>query len=148
MRLSQSSKLTLILCIALGLILTGCNDDNTKPNIPTNSVDPLLGIWKAPAYGQVLDMQADTHQLYQVSSVSCQRIEFDIEHDKLKSSMQLNDNNSIVNTFTGVKAPSIVMNIDNRLPYLCVNDLRANKGEANYQFDAQRDVEIFWQTLS
>jgi carboxyl-terminal processing protease len=146
---SQFSKLTLFSCITLSLCLSACHDDNDLADIPTNSAEPLIGIWQAPAYGYVLDMQADTHQLYQFTSESCQKIEFDLEHDKLKSSMQLSDGNvSIVNTFTGVKDPGIVMNKESSLPDLCVNDLVANKGEANYQFDAQRDFEIFWQTFS
>ena len=149
MRHLKFSKVIFLSCITLSLILSGCKDDNNTPDIPATSADPLVGIWQAPAYGQVLDMQADSHQLYQLTSVSCQRIEFDMAHDKLKSSMQLSvDNNSIVNTFTGVKNPGIVMNKQNSLPDLCVNDLIANKGEANYQFDAQQDFEIFWQTFS
>ena len=146
---SQLSILTLITCVTLSLCLSACNNDNDLADIPTNNIEPLVGIWQAPAYGYVLDMLADTHQLYQFTSESCQRIEFDLDHDELKSSMQLNnDTNSIVNTFTGAKDPGIVMNKENSLPDLCVNDLTANKGEANYQFDAQQDFEIFWQTFS
>ena len=142
-------KLPLICCITLGVCLSACHDDNEQADIQINSIDPLVGIWQAPAYGYVLDMQADTHQIYQFTSETCQRIEFDLEHDNLKSSMQLSDDtNSIVNTFTGIKNPGIAMDKENSLPDICINDLTANKGEANYQFDAQQDFEIFWQTFS
>jgi carboxyl-terminal processing protease len=149
MKLSPFSKLPFICCITMSVCLSACNNDKEQADIPINNIEPLVGIWQAPAYGYALDMQADTHQLYQFTSESCQKIEFDFDHDELKSSMQLSDdNNSIVNTFTGAKNPGIVMNNENSLPDLCVNDLTANKGDANYQFDAQRDFEIFWQTFS
>ena len=149
MKPSQFLKLPFICCITMSVCLSACNNDKEQADIPINNIEPLVGIWQAPAYGYALDMQADTHQLYQFTSESCQKIEFDFDHDELKSSMQLSDdNNSIVNTFTGAKNPGIVMNKENSLPDLCVNDLTANKGDANYQFDAQRDFEIFWQTFS
>ena len=149
MKPSPFSKLPFICCITMSVCLSACHNDNKQAYIPMNTAEPLVGIWQAPAYGYVLDMLADTHQLYQFTSESCQRIEFDLDHDELKSSMQLsNDTNSVVNTFTGAKNPGIVMDKENSLPDLCVNDLTANKGEADYQFDAQQDFEIFWQTFS
>lgn len=142
-------KSPLICCITLSVCLSACHDDNEQADIPINNIEPLVSIWQAPAYGYVLDMQADSHQLYQFTSETCQRIEFDFDHDELKSSMQLsNDTDSIINTFTGAKDPGIVMNKENSLPDLCVNDLTANKGEADYQFDAQQNFEIFWQNFS
>ena len=133
----------------MSVCLSACHNDTKQAYIPMNTAEPLVGIWQAPAYGYVLDMLADSHQLYQFTSQTCQRIEFDLDHDELKSSMQLsNDTDSIINTFTGAKDPGIVMNKENSLPDLCVNDLTANKGEADYQFDAQQDFEIFWQTFS
>jgi hypothetical protein len=163
---SQFSKLTLIASIALSLSLSACGGsksvetdtpppiNNTAPPVndtspPVNTTEPLAGVWKAPAYGLVLDIQADTHQFYQITSEFCQRFELDLEHSELISNTQLSDDtNSIVTSLTGLKVPGMTMNKENSLPDICLNDLIANRGESNYQFDAQRDFEIFWQTFN
>jgi C-terminal processing protease CtpA/Prc len=142
------SKLTLISSIILSLSLSGCqNETDTHP--PIKAVSPLVGVWQAPAYGLVLDMQEDSHQFYQVTSESCQKFELDLVHDELRSSTVLSDDfSAIVTTFSGLKDPGMELGKENSLPDLCMNDLIANIGESNYGFDAQKDFEIFWHTFS
>lgn len=141
-------KLRLISCITLGLSLAACgNDSNKELSIPID--EPLAGVWQAPAYGLVLDIQADTHQFYQVTSDFCQRFELGLDHEELISNTQLSaDSGSIITMLSGTKDPGMVMEKEISLPAVCMNGLTANNGESNYQFDAQRDFEIFWQTFS
>jgi hypothetical protein len=149
---SKFSKLTFISSIALGLSLSACNDSKsvgTDATPPVNNTEPLAGIWQAPAYGLLLDIQADTHQFYQITSEFCQRFELDLQQGELISNTQLSDDSSsIVTSLNGLKVPGMTMSKVSNFPDICVNDLIANRGESNYQFDAQQDFEIFWQTFS
>lgn len=148
---TQFSKLTLITCLTLGLNLSACHHEKDKETNtpPVDVISPLVGVWQAPAYGLVLDLQNNSHQFYQVTSESCQRFELDLDHDEFVSSIVLSDDvSSMVTTLSGLKDPGIKLDKENSLPDFCMNNLTANKGEANYQFDAQRDFEIFWQTFS
>lgn len=52
---SQFSKLTFIICISLSLCLSACNNDNDLADIPTNNIEPLVGIWQAPGESTFVD---------------------------------------------------------------------------------------------
>ena len=52
---SQLSILTLITCVTLSLCLSACNNDNDLADIPTNNIEPLVGIWQAPGKSTFVD---------------------------------------------------------------------------------------------
>jgi hypothetical protein len=139
--------LGLLLAVA---VFSACNNSNQPPSI--NS--PNEQIWYAPAYGLILELNlgiySQSHQWYQLNSEYCQHLDLGLEHSALMQSMQIEEDGlSMITTVAELKVPGLVMSRIHYLPDVCTsNHIIANKGQQAYQFDAQRDFEIFWLTFA
>lgn len=135
------------------LALSACNhvaSDKAKVNKSerVNTLD-YVGLWYAPAYGIMLDVDARSHQWYQLTSEYCQKFSLEITHERVINSINVaSDQLSIHTTIGDLKVPGIVMRHIGQLPDSCTtNQIVTSKFEPNYRFDAQIDFEIFWQTF-
>jgi carboxyl-terminal processing protease len=134
------------------ILISACNDsDNQSKNPPIPDVKKTeIGIWNAPAYGWVFDIQESGYSLYQTTSQYCSKFELDkwVSYDALINSINLSDDkDSFMTTLGGIKAPGIKVTREASLPHNCVDNLVKQQGDADYVFNPEQDFEIFWQNF-
>jgi hypothetical protein len=154
-KLSSSAVLSII-GVLICTTLVACKSGDSK--LPPQAVERpvaqgLQGVWNAPAYGMVLSVTDTEHVFYQTTSDYCQIFDFDMvldmDFDEVLASMQLSsDQSSILMSFAGAKSPGMVMNRQTELPGNCVTNLLKQSTDVGYEFDAERDFNIFWQTFN
>ncbi len=135
----------------LGIV--GCGSDN-KPELETEpepQVKVTTGIWSAPAYGVAANITDTNFSFYQFTSVYCQKWPIDqfidIDFDSFIQSIEVSeDGMSMETTIAQRKTPGMVMQKQDVLPQQCIDNLVAGTGDASYEFNPERDFEIFWQT--
>lgn len=153
-KLSQFKKKGLILVItSLCVIsLTACNSSSDpKDPDPEPEIKETTGIWSAPAYGLAIDITDNDYSMYQFTSDTCQILRlsdfFEINYSSLTSSMEVSsDQNSMTTSLAGLKNPGIVMHKQSTLPDTCTTELISQLGDNDYVFDAEAELNIFWQT--
>lgn len=153
--LSARFKKKGLTCIAASLVLlsfSGCHSDNddAEPEVEVEA-KATTGIWSAPAYGYVADITDTDFSFYQFTSEYCQKWPIgqliDIDFDSFVESIEVSEDGlSMETSVAGRKTPGMVMTKQDSLPQQCVDNLVAAAGEVDYQFDPERDFEIFWQT--
>lgn len=148
-------KKNIFTAILLTTALVACGSSSSKKKEPIKETvieEPTIlvttGIWHAPAYGLVFDVSSDDFEIYQTTTNFCQRFELEIDHaDLLESMIVSEEQTTALTTIAGLKVPGITIIKQESLPDICINDLLVEKGEVNYQFNAQQEFEIFWQTF-
>ena len=148
----QSSVLASI--VALASTACGSDSDRDRKTIVINN-EPLAtsAIWEAPAYGWIFDVKDKEHTMYQVTDNSCQTFylsdNYDYSHQELLDSMEVSvDKTRMTTTIIGLKVPGVEMTKISTLPDICVSGIEKTHRDSDYQFDAQRDLDIFWQTFN
>lgn len=146
MAIRASFRLNIANILFLVATLVACDNESIKSKDVTLHHNQ---IWQAAAYGLVLQINSGTHQWYQLTSEHCQYFELGVDHSALIDSVVMaNDGQSMTTTVADLKVPGFAMSKLNALPDVCSTaNIIANKGEAGYEFNAQRDFEIFWQTF-
>jgi len=132
-------------------LMSACNDSdskNKKPLIP-DIEKTEIGIWSAPAYGWMFDIQNSGYKIYQTSSQYCQEFKLDeltMSYDSLINSIELSDDKeSLISTIGGIKIPGVEMTRELSLPNNCIDNLLKQQGEDGYVYNPEQDFEIFWQ---
>ncbi|CAA0107248.1 Uncharacterised protein [BD1-7 clade bacterium] len=149
-------NLSRMLSFLLIFLLAGCDSDNSQSSGgagANTNVNAQAGIWVAPAYGIAVDIRANDFTFYQFTGDYCQIYPIvdllGIDYERLVASFNVNDDGNILQTtLAGVKVPGIMMEKQNQLPQHCIDNLETAVGDANYEFSARRDFEIFWQTYN
>jgi len=155
----EETQYKLLFCLITSLCvinLSGCNSNKKDPEpeiFPEPITKEITGIWSAPAYGMVADITDNDYTFYQFTSDSCQIFKFherfNVDYASLIASTEINvDATSMTTSLSGLKFPGIVMNKQFALPDSCVSGLTAQLGDADYVFDAEAELDIFWQTFS
>jgi len=132
-------------------LISACNDSdskNKKPPVP-DVEKTEIGIWNAPAYGWVFDIQDNGYKFYQTTTQYCHEFKVDesvLSFDSLINSIELSDDkDSFMSTIGGIKIPGVEMTRELSLPNNCVDNLLKQQGEEGYVFNPEQDFEIFWQ---
>ena len=153
-KLSQFKRKGLILAATTlcAFSLTACNSDSNPDPQPEPEIKATTGIWSAPAYGLVVDITDNDYSVYQLTSDTCQVLQFsnmfDVNYSSLISSINVSDDqNSMITSLAGLKTPGIVMNKQSTLPDSCTTELIKKYGDENYVFDAEAELNIFAQTF-
>ena len=72
--LNQTKSFTITLSvIALGILLTACNDDKKEPIVQDNT-NPKIGVWEHKGYGRVFDVTDNKTDLYEFTKNTCIKI--------------------------------------------------------------------------
>jgi len=134
-------------------LISACNDSdskNKKPLIP-DIEKTEIGVWSAPAYGWIFDIQKDGYKLYQTTSQYCHEFRLDEStlsyHDLIASIELADDKDSLISTIGGIKRPGVSMTRSLSLPKNCSEDLLNQQGDMGYLFNPEQDFEIFWQNF-
>ena len=77
-------------------LISACNDSDSKNKKPLISdiEKTEIGIWSAPAYGWVFDIQSSGYKIYQTTSQYCHELKADesvLSYDSLIKSIELSD---------------------------------------------------------
>ncbi|WP_042146223.1 MULTISPECIES: hypothetical protein [unclassified Pseudoalteromonas] len=136
-------------------LMSACNDSdskNKKPLIPEIEKTEI-GIWSAPAYGWVFDIQDNGYKFYQITSQYCHEFKLDesilsykLSYDSLIKSIALSDDkDSFISIIGGIKIPGVQMARELSLPNNCIDNVLKQQGDEGYVFNPEQDFEIFWQ---
>lgn len=132
-------------------LISACNDSDSKNKKPPvlHVEKTEIGIWNAPAYGWVFDIQDNGYKFYQTTTQYCHEFKVDesvLSFDSLINSIELSDDkDSFMSTIGGIKIPGVEMTRELSLPNNCVDNLLKQQGEEGYVFNPEQDFEIFWQ---
>ena len=130
----------------LSLLMVGCKSSDVKEVVKEASIN---AIWHSAAYGITASLEKDKIELYQTTSDYCQTWDLEISYQAfVDSSLMSDDLNSIEVTFADAKQPGIIMQRQEALPASCSHGVLAQVGDANYQFNSQQELDIFWQTFN
>ncbi|MGV6815686.1 MAG: S41 family peptidase [Thiotrichales bacterium] len=142
-------QILLVSLIALGLAAcggSGSDSDITAPHV-------YEGIWLAPAYGEVRQIEGNRVRTYQYTSDYCVLADEDAGFSlaELEAAIELsNDGQSFtIPVEFGTKdfhAPAYVYSKTDALPDSCLQPV-AIVGESGYQQDSARDFDMFWQAF-
>lgn len=147
----RSSLYAFIKCTFLAssiVLISACNDSGNKKTLIPDIKKTELGIWNAPAYGWVFDIQENGYTLYQTTSQYCSKFELDkwVSYEALINSINLSDDkDSFMTTLGDIKVPGIKVTREASLPNNCVDNLLKQQGDTDYAFNPEQDFEIFWQ---
>ncbi|MGB1091354.1 MAG: S41 family peptidase [Oceanobacter sp.] len=152
--------------LAATLALTGCGSDDTKSsssadinlsnhlnNSATSTGQEVerQGIWYAPEEGSLVIISSDSLTAYDLVGDYCQWVDEMSPEDMDLDEWQLSeDGKTMEQTFTayGVTLSEFRLNKLETLPEACNSEhVIAQIGEADYEADALRDFEIFYQTF-
>ncbi|MBU2972451.1 S41 family peptidase [Pseudoalteromonas sp. C2R02] len=132
-------------------LLSACNDSDSKNKRPliADIEKTEIGVWSAPAYGWVIDIQNSSYKFYQTTSQYCHEFKLDestLSYDSLINSIALSDDkDSLISTIGGIKTPGVEMTRALSLPKNCIDNVLKQQGEEGYVFNPEQDFEIFWQ---
>ena len=150
----KNKTLSILVASLCAFSLAGCNSssDPTLPPVDEPEIKVTTGVWSSPAYGVVVDITDDEYTLYQFTSDTCQTWAFadffGIDYSTFIDSIQVSsDQNSMITTLADLKFPGIVMDKKVSLPDSCTMDLISQLGDDDYTFDAETELNIFWQTF-
>jgi hypothetical protein len=154
MEIMMKTQKKLLLVLFISTVLTACGSDSKKKTLnidkdtPTEKVSVTSGIWQSLAYGVILEINDNDYQLYQTTTNFCQVQDADFEQQPLLNSIDVsNDQAQMTTTLANLKVPGINMTRIEALPDNCIDELITQFDNENYQFNAQQDFEIFWQTF-
>ena len=150
----KKKTLSILVASLCAFSLAGCNSSNDPKQPPV--VDPEIkvttGIWSAPAYGVVVDITDDEYTLYQFTTDTCQTWAFGdffgVDYASFIESIEVSsDESSMTTTLAELKFPGIIMEKQASLPDTCTIGLISQAGDDDYTFDAETQLNIFWQTF-
>lgn len=142
----KKTTLVLIMTVLLSLINSGCKNKKIQEIIRDANIN---GTWTASAYGISAVLKNDEIIFYQTTSDYCQKWDFQISYKEFVDSSKMSSHlNTIISTFGYIKQPGIEMKREVELPASCSNGAISQRGDSDYQFDPQQDLDIFWQTFN
>ena len=160
--MSKVQLFQIVSATVIAVFLVGCSSSDGTNSNPTQPVPEaiqltsLVGVWSAPAYGQLFQFkQTDTGYTstqFTVTQDSCLQNETlnNLTTADLEAVTRLTeDPNQIeIHSEGEVLTPGVEFQRLTSLPQLCTESLLATKGEPRYEFDPQRDFQIFWNTFN
>lgn len=132
--------------------LAACGSGNSPQPVAHNGV--FNGIWTSSSYGETYHIDGDKLAHYQHNSRFCQLVDSynNVEQADLENLFSLADDGTHLEDvgFNGVAefhAPATRYMKSNQLPVVCDNPI-FGIGEAHYQRNPVRDVDLFGQTFA
>ncbi|MBV1908877.1 MAG: S41 family peptidase [Kangiellaceae bacterium] len=143
----MSKNISILAFILIAVVVnSGCKSEKVKKIIKEANIK---GTWTAPAYGVSSVVTDNEIILYQFTSDYCQEWHYEITYQEFVDSSSMSDDlNTITATFAEIKQPGFKMDRQDNLPSSCANGLLTQKGDSNYQFDPQQELDVFWQTFN
>ncbi|MGB1091526.1 MAG: hypothetical protein ACPGYX_05340, partial [Oceanobacter sp.] len=144
------------LSIALGMSLSGCDDDKDNP-IEANNNAGYEGIWHAQGYGQLAEVTANSLTLYQLSENYCLLTEqaFGSATDLAEDGWVLSADKTRLQQNEGPEELAFTSPVYSKLdtlPEQCgeeqLIDLIHDDIEAGYPADFARDFDLFYETFA
>ena len=150
----KKKTLSILVASLCAFSLAGCNSSNDPKQPPEiePEVKVTTGVWSSPAYGVAVEVTDDEYIMYQFTNDTCQTWAFgdffDVDYSSFIESVEVsNDQNSMTTTLAELKFPGIVMDKQVSLPDNCTTALISQLGDDDYTFDAEAELNIFWQTF-
>lgn len=130
------------------------SSSNTSSSSSSLTNSPEVGQWYAPAYGYVLSVSAEgdifTVKTYSVTENYCllQNVDANLALAELKHKyIHSNIARETLLESKGDYPPGVEYEKVKQLPAVCEENLQKVKTDSGYNFDAKKDLEIFWQTF-
>ncbi|MDO8342191.1 MAG: S41 family peptidase [Cellvibrio sp.] len=130
------------------------SSSNTSSSSSSLINSPEVGQWYAPAYGYVLSVSAEgdifTVKTYSVTENYCllQNVDANLALAELKHKyIHSNIARETLLESKGDYPPGVEYEKVKQLPAVCEENLQKVKTDSGYNFDAKKDLEIFWQTF-
>lgn len=145
-------RITYLALPVLAAILTACGDSDSDDPVVTGP-HRFEGIWSAPAYGTVIEIDRDRFRQYDVTRSSCliSETESGLSLADYESVFALDQSGSELSDpgFNGTMnfhAPAVRYQKQSSLPEACAQPI-SQRGQSGYQRDPLRDYQIFWDTF-
>ncbi|MGQ8366329.1 S41 family peptidase [Glaciecola sp. 1036] len=158
------SLVTLATAVILGTsVLTGCgsgsgDSSNNSPinNLPAQNIAvEYQGVWASPANGKVWQITSNNVSGFSYTSDFCIKTDEleGISNAELSTYLRLSaDGNSLeeytLSSQSGFNQLLQTFEKATALPNACINNLVALKGQQGYQYNAERDFDMFYQLFA
>ena len=139
------------------ITIAACNGNKPNSHIePEPTFTKHLGIWSAPAYGEIIQYTESNGQFlmntYYVTSVSCLLAEENdlLSPQEISATIKINANESQLELIDTEQflTPGIVYDRIDNLPQNCLSELYPLAHNEGYAFNPERDFQIFWNSLN
>lgn len=147
--------------IITSVLLSGCSngpDDvpETEPPAPAPEENLLMGVWSAPAYGQLYQFgrteSGYTSTRFLVTQDSCLSggTLNNLTAADLDAVTRVSENPDQIEIHRAGEelTPGVEHLRLDSIPELCTESLLPIKGNSGYEFDPRRDFQIFWNTFN